>query len=169
MPKEGLLPDHSLPQLFCFLRLAIGGRGVRGARLHVVEPLGRDGELIRPGMRLISAAIGALAIGFALGLQAVPPGVSDSETIQPKHFDPWAHLGSQIPDSRRLRVASLKTEAVFEPATEGRDRQSELVLLRHKLRRPNVLVRAPQHGHRGKLSTSASINLMRMVAIEFGM
>jgi hypothetical protein len=45
----------------------------------------------------------------------------------------------------------------------------DLVLLRHKLRCPNVLVRAPQHGHRGKLSTSASINRMRMVAIEFGM
>jgi type VI secretion system (T6SS) effector TldE1-like protein len=99
---------------------------VRGARLHVVEPLGRDGELIRPGMRLISAAIGALAIGFALGLQAVPPGVSDSETIQPKNFDPWASLGSQIPATRRLRVASLETDTVFESATEDRDRQSEL-------------------------------------------
>jgi hypothetical protein len=82
--------------------------------------------LIRPGLRLISAGIGALAIGFALGLQAVPPGVSDSETIQPKNFDPWASLGSQIPHNRRLRVASLETGAVFESATEDRDRQSEL-------------------------------------------
>jgi hypothetical protein len=82
--------------------------------------------LIRPGSRAISAGIAALAIGFGLGLQAVPPGVSDSETIQPKNVEPWAYLGSQIPDSRRLRVASLKTETVFESATEGRDRQSEL-------------------------------------------
>jgi hypothetical protein len=50
----------------------------------------------------------------------MPPGVSDSETIQPKNVEPWAYLGSQIPDSRRLRVASLKTETVFESAIEGR-------------------------------------------------
>jgi hypothetical protein len=75
---------------------------------------------------LISAGIAALAIGFALGLQAVPPGVSDSETIRPKNYDPWASLGSQVPDSRRLRVASLGTEAFFESATEDTDRQSEL-------------------------------------------
>ena len=99
---------------------------MRGAKLHV-EPLGQyGGVLIRPGWRLISAGIGALAIGFALGLQAVPPGVSDSETIQPKNFDPWASRGSQIPDSRRLRVASLETGAVFESAAEDRDRQPEL-------------------------------------------
>jgi hypothetical protein len=97
---------------------------VRGAKLHVAKPMGRDGGvLIRPGSRLISAGIAALAIGFALGLQAVPPAVSNSETIQP--IDPWASLGSQIPDSRRLRVASLETDAVFEPA-EDRDRQLEL-------------------------------------------
>jgi hypothetical protein len=36
------------------------------------------------------------------------------------------------------------------------------------VRRPLDAIRAPQHGHRGKLLTSASINRMRMVAIEFG-
>jgi hypothetical protein len=82
--------------------------------------------LIRPGSRLISAGIAALAIGFALGLRAVPSVVSVSETIRPKNFDPWASLGSQIPDSRGLRVASLETEAVFESAAEPRDSQSEL-------------------------------------------
>jgi hypothetical protein len=98
---------------------------VRGEKLNVARPLGRDGGvLIRPGSRLISAGIGALAIGFALGLQSVPPGVSApgvsvSETIQPKNFDPWDSRGSQIPDSRRLRVASLETEAVFESATDS--------------------------------------------------
>jgi hypothetical protein len=86
---------------------------------------------IRPGLRLISAGIGALAIGFAVGLQAVPAGVPVSETIQPKNFDPqnfdrWASLGSQIPDTRRLRVASLATESAFEFAAENRDRQPEV-------------------------------------------
>jgi hypothetical protein len=81
---------------------------------------------IRPGTRLICAGIAALAIGFALGLRAVPAGAPVSETIQPKTLDPWASLGSQFPDSRGLRVASLETEAVFEPATGRRDRPSEL-------------------------------------------
>jgi hypothetical protein len=71
---------------------------------------------------LISAGVAALAIGFALGLRAVPPGASVSETIGPKNFDPWASLGSQIADSRGLRVASLETEVVFESVTEDRNR-----------------------------------------------
>ncbi|HEY6255002.1 MAG TPA: tlde1 domain-containing protein [Xanthobacteraceae bacterium] len=79
---------------------------------------------------MIAAGVAALAVGFALGLQAVPPGVSVSETIQPKNSDPfdpsaWAALGSQIPKSRGLRVASLETGAVFESATEDRDSQPE--------------------------------------------
>jgi hypothetical protein len=82
--------------------------------------------LLPPGSRLISAGIVALAIGFALGLQAVPSAVSDSETIHPKNFDPWGSFGAQIPDSRGLRVASLETEAVFVSAAERWDRRSEL-------------------------------------------
>jgi hypothetical protein len=82
--------------------------------------------LISPGSRLICAGIAALAIGFALGWQAGPPGVSVSETIQPKNFDPWASLGSQIPDSRGWRVASLDAQAVFAPVTEPADRPSAL-------------------------------------------
>jgi len=101
---------------------------VRGAKLHAADTLGRDGGTrIRPGSRFICAGVAALAIGFALGLQAVPPGVSVSETIQPKNFDPF--LGSQIPPGRGLRVASLGTEAIFDFATEDidarADRQSE--------------------------------------------
>jgi hypothetical protein len=75
---------------------------------------------------LICAGIAALAIGFALGLRAEPPGVSVSETIQPKNFDPWASRASQIPDGRGWRVASLDTEAVFGPVTQPTDRQSAL-------------------------------------------
>jgi len=93
--------------------------------------------LNRPGWRLICAGVAALAIGFALGLRAVPAGVSAAETIQPKNFDRFypfdssasgssASLGSQIPDNRRLRVASLETQAVFAFASEDRDRQSAL-------------------------------------------
>jgi hypothetical protein len=43
-----------------------------------------------------------------------------------------------------------------------------IILLRHKFRR-YVAARTPQHGQRGKLLASASINRLRMVAIEFGM
>jgi hypothetical protein len=74
---------------------------------------------------LISAGIAALAVGFGLGLQAMPPGVSVSETIQPKNFDPWASIGSQIPGSRGLRVASLETGAVFESAASDRASAAE--------------------------------------------
>jgi hypothetical protein len=100
---------------------------VRGGTLYAANTLGRDGRiLIRPGSRLILAGIAALAIGFALGLRAVPRGVSVSETIPRKNFDryfePGASLGSRIPDGRGLRVASLDTEAAFDYAPEDWDR-----------------------------------------------
>jgi hypothetical protein len=99
---------------------------VRSANLHVAKPLARDrGASIRPGSRLISAGIAALAVGFGLGLQAMPPAVSVSETIRLKNFDPWASIGSQIPDSPGLRVASLETGAVFESATRDRASAAE--------------------------------------------
>ena len=45
-----------------------------------------------------------------------------------------------------------------------------LVLLRHEfLRRDGSAITKLQHGHRGRLLTSAPINRRRMVAIEFGM
>jgi hypothetical protein len=70
---------------------------------------------------LICAGIAALAIGFALGLRAVPPGVADAETVRPKDFDLRASLGPQILDNHRLRIAGLETEAMFESATaDGR-------------------------------------------------
>jgi Protein of unknown function (DUF2778) len=98
---------------------------VRSAQLDV-EPLGRDRDgavLARPVPRLISAGIAALAIGFSLGLRAIPPGISVSETIQPRNFDPGGALRSQIPVSRGLRVASLETEATFASATGRGDRR----------------------------------------------
>jgi hypothetical protein len=103
---------------------------VRGVELHIARLLGRGrGAGVRPRSRLISAGIAALAIGFAIGLRAVPPAVSDAATIQPRNFDqnfgPWASLGPQVQDNRRLRVASLETEAVFPSATRDWDRWSE--------------------------------------------
>ena len=48
--------------------------------------------------------------------------------------------------------------------------KEKLVLLRHKfLRRDGPAIGALQHGHRGRLLTSAPISRRRMVAIEFGM
>src|ERR1700745_121941 len=45
-----------------------------------------------------------------------------------------------------------------------------LILLRHEfLGRDGFAITELQHGHRGKLLTSAPINRRRMVAIEFGM
>jgi len=45
-----------------------------------------------------------------------------------------------------------------------------LVLLRHEfLRCDDFAITELQHGHRGRLLTSAPINRRRMVAIEFGM
>ena len=45
-----------------------------------------------------------------------------------------------------------------------------LVLLRHEfLRRDGFAIAELQHGHRGRVLTSAPINRRRMVAIEFGM
>jgi type VI secretion system (T6SS) effector TldE1-like protein len=74
---------------------------------------------------LISAGIAVLAIGFALGLPTVPPGLSVFESIQPKNFEPWASLESPH-DGRRLHVASLETAAVFEFTIQHGDRQLEL-------------------------------------------
>jgi hypothetical protein len=88
---------------------------VRGGKPHVASALGRDwGVWSRFGLRLIFAAIAALAIGFAVGLRAVPAGISVSETIRSKDFAPWASLGSQVPGGRRYRVASLDTATAFE-------------------------------------------------------
>jgi Protein of unknown function (DUF2778) len=102
---------------------------VRGAKLHAAKTLGRDrGILVGPRSRLICAGIGALAIGYALGLQAMPPAVPVSETIQPKNPDPWASLEPQTPSSGGWRLASLDTEALFASAATDPDGQSESVM-----------------------------------------
>jgi hypothetical protein len=98
---------------------------VRGGKVHAANRLGRDGGVIRPGTRLVSAGIAALAVGFAFGLQAMRPSVSVSESIHPKNFDGWVSPGSQSPDTRAWRLASLDTVTVFDPAAEDGARQPE--------------------------------------------
>ena len=102
---------------------------VRGVKLYIAGPLGRDGGAwLRPRSRLIWAGVAALAIGFAIGLRAVPLAASDSGTIQPRYFDPGAAPGSQVQDNRRWRVASLETEAYFASAAEDGGGRSEIAM-----------------------------------------
>jgi hypothetical protein len=65
---------------------------------------------------LIFAGIGALAIGFVLGLRAMPPRVSAAETSQANNFASWVPHGPQIPFDRRWRLASLETTGLLESA-----------------------------------------------------
>jgi hypothetical protein len=70
---------------------------------------------------VVFAGIAALAVAFALGLPAVLPGISVSETIQPRNFAPWDALELQDAEGRGLAVA----DTFFEFATKDSDRQSE--------------------------------------------
>jgi hypothetical protein len=91
-------------------------------------------------MRLILTGIGALSAGFAFGLalqsegrdeigsadaEAKSPRLSVFGTIHPKRFDLPAHLGPQISDGSRVRVATLGTDVAFVSAVEETDRGSD--------------------------------------------
>jgi hypothetical protein len=88
--------------------------------------------VIRPESRVIAAGVAALAIGFGLGLRAVPTHIlaaqSAAQAVQPKNFDPafepWASPRSQTPISRGFQLASLETETVFVPG-DGRPEPTE--------------------------------------------
>jgi Protein of unknown function (DUF2778) len=96
---------------------------VRGGQLRIIDKCWAAwGVLICLSSGSLFAAIGALAIGFALELPVAPRTGSVSEVIQPKHLDAWDSLGSVSPERSAFRVVSLET--VFE-ATENRDRPSE--------------------------------------------
>ena len=106
---------------------------MRGVRLHAANRLAEGRILIRPVLSFVGAGAAALVVGFAFGLQAVPPAAPIPETIQPKNLDrvPAGHAsqnlasqnpGAQIPSGRQLRVASL--DAYFEPGSEAPSRQS---------------------------------------------
>ncbi len=87
---------------------------MQGARLSEATALGRvGGALIRADLRFTCAGITALAIGFALGLQAELPGL-------PGRFDLRAPVAST--DSPGVQVASLEAAFISEPAIEGEAR-----------------------------------------------
>jgi hypothetical protein len=94
--------------------------------------------LVRTGVRSISVGIAALSIWFALkstatqgigpadvGLQTVFPGISIFGTIHPKLLDLRMPLGSQIPDSPAVRMASLETGIASESTVDEDEAQSE--------------------------------------------
>jgi len=94
----------------------------RGGTLYATNALYRGGGIsIGPTSPAILAGIAALAIAFSLGLPAVLPGISVSETIQPRNFAPWDSLELQDADGHGLGVM----DTFFEFATKDSDRQSE--------------------------------------------
>ncbi len=106
---------------------------MRGVTLYIANRPGRGaGAGVRLRSRLIGAGIAALAVGFAIGLRAVPPAVSDSSAVEPgsynPNYSPWASPGSQPPADRRLRVASLGTEGIFPSATGDSGGWSEFAM-----------------------------------------
>ena len=76
------------------------------------------------------------------------------------------HARSQAVETGRTQFLSNCVEC---HGADGKG-TGPLVLLRHEfLRRDDFAITELQHGHRGRLLTSAPINRRRMVAIEFGM
>ena len=85
------------------------------------------GGWISPLPRLLFAGIAALAVGVGLGFHAAKPGSSARYSVQAKNTDPEAFFReTQMPDNRRLQVASLEGGAGFELASDGRERQFRL-------------------------------------------
>ena len=91
---------------------------MRGDKLYASRSAWNGGSLPPRGC-LIFAGIGALAVGFFLGLHVMPSRVSATGTKQAKnldYFDSWAPRGSQIPFDRRWHLASLDTTGLLESA-----------------------------------------------------
>jgi Protein of unknown function (DUF2778) len=101
---------------------------VRGGGLHAsYRSGGVAGGLIAPGRHLLFAGVAALAMGIVLGLQAARPSGSASSSVQAKNVGSGSLFGeSQIPDNRRLRMASLDGGAGFQLASDGTERQVDL-------------------------------------------
>ena len=111
---------------------------VRGAKLHVSHAVRRDrGILIGPGLRLISV-IAVPAIGFALGLPAVRPAVSVSETVQPRNFDPW-HSSADVSIDPRLSSFGERFAGAFDWPSRRQTAETD--------ERPNdIFLRSPDLG-----------------------
>ena len=86
--------------------------------------------------------------------------------------DIQAYFSRPTRSINHARISEIRDETKhksIKPASEA-ELDSFLVLLCHKfLRRDGAAIGALQHGHRGRLLTSAPISRRRMVAIEFGM
>jgi len=93
--------------------------------------------------------------------------------------DKRTYVGDHLPqiEYRVIALASRGEARLSSAVSFCRDATSTssrpdglLILLRHEfLGRDGFAITELQHGHRGKLLTSAPINRRRMVAIEFGM
>src|SRR5438067_1822958 len=77
--------------------------------------------LVRAKLRLICAGIAALAIGFALGVQANAPDVPAVATVYPAGFELQAAYASPVPDGPRLRLASLETGIASDSTIEDEE------------------------------------------------
>ena len=80
------------------------------------------GAFTLPRWRLISLGTAAVALGFALGLQTMPPAAfeaSPPNSVRPSQIsDSRASVSTQVPKNGRLRVASLEVAGLFDSATE---------------------------------------------------
>jgi hypothetical protein len=79
---------------------------------------------------LTCIGITALALGFVLGLQTMPPEAFEASQPKnskpPQHSDSGVSVRTQVPKNGRLRLASLEVGGFLEPATED----SQVVELR---------------------------------------
>ena len=121
----------------------------------------RIAVLINPSAAVLSTTADAESAAHAMGLQARIFNASNSREVN----DAFA------------TIAQDQHEALLVgPGPYFLQRRTQLVLLRHKLRRerPFILRRerrfdlAPQHGQRDRISTSLATSRRRMVAMEFG-
>jgi hypothetical protein len=81
-----------------------------GAQPQATRKFDHDRGIVTRRSHLAFASIALLAIAFSLGLKAVAPGISLSETIQVINFG--AFLGFQTQDSAELRISSVEAEIV---------------------------------------------------------
>jgi len=124
--------------------------------------LARGGGILVPARwHLFSAGIAALTVGFALGLNGMPPAVQASETIVPKNFvpknftpdfdayfgansdprfEPAASAPSQVGERQTWRLASLEATPVLLSARPDIDAISASTTIRASSTATNMRV-----------------------------
>jgi hypothetical protein len=99
---------------------------VPSTRLYAATAAAGDGDvLIRAQLRSILGATALLAVGFAIGLQASPAGISVFGATHSRSFDLAAYVRSKIADRPAVRVASLEADVAPESAIEEQESPSE--------------------------------------------